>query len=121
MPALKVTTCPHDDGTVLLLEGEIDIATEDQFHAAAVGAVEAEPHGRVVLDCQDLNFIDSSGLRVLIQTHKSAKEHYGHVLIAAPNARVAQILRVTAIDSRIPVFPSVADALAAPLETATPG
>lgn len=121
MPALKVTTCPHDDGTVLLLEGEIDIATEDQFHAAAVDAVESQPHGRIILDCRRLDFIDSSGLRVLIQTHKAAKEHYGRVLIAAPNPRIAQILHVTAIDSRIPVFPTVEDALAAPLESSTPG
>ncbi|WP_017592159.1 STAS domain-containing protein [Nocardiopsis potens] len=115
MPALRITSRAHDDGLVLVLDGEIDMATEKRFHQAAREAVESRPHGRVVLDCTRLDFIDSSGLRVLIQAHKLAKEHYATVLLAAPNERVAQILHVTAIDTRIPVLPDVPSALAAPL------
>ena len=69
MPALKITTRCHDNGLVLVLDGEIDMATEDQFHQAVREAVESRPRGRVVLDCTGLAFIDSSGLRVLIQAH----------------------------------------------------
>ncbi|MFW5416156.1 STAS domain-containing protein [Nocardiopsis sp. CNT-189] len=115
MPALRITSRAHDDGLVLVLDGEIDMATEKRFHQAAREAVESRPHGRVVLDCTRLDFIDSSGLRVLIQAHKLAKEHYATVLLAAANERVAQILHVTAIDTRIPVLPDVPSALAAPL------
>ncbi|GAB3483785.1 STAS domain-containing protein [Nocardiopsis coralliicola] len=116
MPTLKIITREHDDGCVLALSGEIDMATEQRFHREVREAVETRPHGRVVLDCTQLSFIDSSGLRVLIQAHKLAKEHYTAVLIAAPNDRVAQLLRVTAIDTRIPVLPGVAAALAAPVD-----
>ncbi len=115
MPALRITSRSHDEGLVLVLEGEVDMATERRFHAAAREAVESMPHGRVVLDFSGLDFIDSSGLRVLIQAHKLAKEHYAAVMVAAPNERVSQILRVTAIDTRVPVMPDVAAALAAPL------
>ena len=47
---------------------------------AVTEALVTQPHGRVVLDCTDLRFIDSSGLRVLIRAHKTAKEH--QVLLA---------------------------------------
>ncbi|GAA3746316.1 anti-sigma B factor antagonist [Spinactinospora alkalitolerans] len=117
MPALQITIRNHDDGTVIVLDGEIDIATEDEFHRAVLDAMSAEQHGRVVLDCTRLSFIDSSGLRVLIQCHKAGKEHDSRVFIAAASERVTQILHVTAIDTRIPVYPTVESALAAPVET----
>ncbi|MUL42370.1 STAS domain-containing protein [Streptomonospora sp. PA3] len=120
MAALKITRREHDDGLVLVLAGEIDMVTEDQFHRAAREAVDARPEGRLVLDLGRLEFIDSSGLRVLIQAHKAAKAAGGSLAIAAASERIARILRVTAIDTRIPVFPTVEDALAAPQESSSP-
>ncbi|TQN27835.1 anti-sigma B factor antagonist [Haloactinospora alba] len=114
MPALTISSHEHEDGLVLALDGEIDMATERQFHRAVLDAVAARPHGRVVLDCTRLSFIDSSGLRALIRAHKGASEHDARVFLAALSDRVAQILRVTAVDTRIPVFPTVEAALAAP-------
>ncbi|GAB3207244.1 STAS domain-containing protein [Marinactinospora thermotolerans] len=116
MPALKITSRTHDDGTVLVLEGEVDIATEDEFRTAVLDAVSERPHGRVVLDCDLLRFIDSSGLRVLIQCHKAAKERHSRLFVASASERVAQILHVTALDTRIPVVPTVDSALAEPLD-----
>lgn len=119
MAALKITRRNGDDGIVLSLSGEIDMATEDQFHRAARDAVEARPQGRLILDFGRLSFIDSSGLRVLIQAHKAAKNAGGSLSIAAASERIARILHVTAIDTRIPVFPTVEAALAAPQESSS--
>ncbi|TDQ53161.1 STAS domain-containing protein [Actinorugispora endophytica] len=114
MPALQITVRTHDDGTVIALDGEIDIATEDDFRRTVLHVAGERPNGRVVLDCDQLSFIDSSGLRVLIQCHKAGRENDSRLMVAAPSERVAQILRVTAIDTRIPVYPTVDDALTAP-------
>lgn len=114
MPALQITVRNHDDGTVLALNGEIDIASEEDFRRAVLAAAGERPNSRIVLDCGQLSFIDSSGLRVLIQCHKAGKEHDSRLLIASPSERIAQILRVTALDTRIPVYPTVEKALTAP-------
>ncbi|MDA0564311.1 STAS domain-containing protein [Streptomonospora sp. S1-112] len=116
MPALKITRRTRDDGIVLALSGEVDMATEEQFHRAVRDALEARA-GRLVLDFTRLAFIDSSGLRVLIQAHKAAKAVDSAVAIAGATERVARILHVTAIDTRIPMFESVDAALAAPQES----
>lgn len=114
MSALQITVDEHDDTAVIVLDGEIDIATENDFRDAVTSALEQRPGGCVVLDCAGLAFIDSSGLRVLVQSYKAAQEHRCQLRIAAPPERVAKILRVTAIDTRIPVHPTVEAALAAP-------
>lgn len=114
MPELTISSTLHDTGRVLVLRGEIDMATELHFQEAVTQALTTQPFGRVVLDCTDLRFIDSSGLRVLIRAHKTAKEQQAALVIAAPMPRVMQTLRVTSLDTRIPVFTSVSDALTAP-------
>lgn len=117
MPALQITTRTDDDGVVLVLNGEIDMAAEEQFHRVVQDTLESAPHQRIVLDCTELRFVDSSGLRVLIQSHRSARERGAMLFIASVTDRLAQILRVTGIDTRITIFPTVEAALAAPLET----
>ncbi len=114
MPDLTISSTLHSAGRVLALSGEIDMATEHNFQEAVTEALVTQPHGRVVLDCTDLRFIDSSGLRVLIRAHKTAKEHQVLLAIAAPIHRVLQTLRVTSLDTRIPIFDTVSEALTAP-------
>ncbi|KIH97721.1 anti-sigma factor antagonist [Streptomonospora alba] len=119
MAALKITRRDRDDGVVLVLSGEIDMAAEEQFNRAVREAVDARPQGRLVLDFTKLAFIDSSGLRVLIQAHKAAKAAGGSLAVASVSDRIARLLHVTAIDTRVPVFPSVEAALAAPQESSS--
>lgn len=114
MPDLTISSTLHSAGRVLALNGEIDMATEDRFQEAVIEALITQPHGRVVLDCAELRFIDSSGLRVLIRAHKTAKEQQALMAIASPIRRVMQTLRVTSLDTRIPVFGTVTEALTAP-------
>jgi anti-anti-sigma factor len=47
------------------LSGELDMATAVTLHEALQHVVAA--HGRLVLDMEELSFIDSSGLRALVQ------------------------------------------------------
>ncbi|MBB4929493.1 anti-sigma B factor antagonist [Lipingzhangella halophila] len=117
MPALQITTREDDDGVVLVLDGEIDMASEEQFHRVVRDTLDSVSTRRVVLDCTRLRFVDSSGLRVLIQSHRSARERGVALFIASVTERLTQILRVTGIDTRITIFPTVEAALAAPLET----
>ncbi|QBI55906.1 STAS domain-containing protein [Streptomonospora litoralis] len=121
MASLKITRRDRDDCVVLAPSGEIDMAAEDQFHRAVLAAVDDRPQGRLVLDFSRLVFIDSSGLRVLIQAHKATKAAGGSLAIAAASERIARILHVTAIDTRVAVFPTVEAALAAAQESSSAG
>jgi len=62
-------TLDPDHRPVLLLRGEVDLATADQFRDAALGAVRR--HYRVVFDVAGVMLLDASGLRVL---HAVARE-----------------------------------------------
>ena len=76
------THSEHEDVTVAL-SGELDLAGVQAFqealeHARATG-------GRLVVDLRDLEFIDSSGLRVLVGLHNAAETHgFEYTILPGP-------------------------------------
>lgn len=118
MPELR--TSSHTDiktaNTIVSVAGEVDLATAERFRSEVVKAIEAVgASNRVVLDCDELDFMDSSGLQVLIQCFKASQRSGSYLLVASPTARLAQILHVAALDRRIPVHSTVTEALTAPI------
>jgi anti-sigma B factor antagonist len=78
------------DVSILWLSGELDIATsallDRELHAA-----EATGPQRVVVDLAGLQFIDSIGLRTLLQAHERASGN-GHQLALRQAPRVVKRL-----------------------------
>lgn len=100
---------------VLEVSGEIDLANRELFQEAISQAVGSEPPGGVVvLDFTRLTFIDSSGVYVLIDACRESGQRHVTLRIAAASEPVARVLRITALDSRIALFPSVERACSPP-------
>jgi anti-anti-sigma factor len=67
---LRVVTRDEGDDVVVALSGELDLAGEGRVEAAIAAA---QASGRpLTIDLSGLNFIDSSGLRVLVRLHNLA-------------------------------------------------
>jgi anti-sigma B factor antagonist len=54
--------------------GELDIATTPQV-AAPLDETRADGHRKVVLDLAGLTFVDSSGMRAIVEAHHAAARH----------------------------------------------
>lgn len=111
-PELRVVSAPVQGALVLNVQGEVDLANHEDFYGAISQALAAQPgRGCVVLDFSGLGFIDSSGVHALIRAHKEAVVHQVRLRIADPAPWVARLLRLTALDTRIPVFETLDCAL----------
>ncbi len=78
-----------DDGTVRLsLEGELDLAGAPEMEASLTAAARENP-ARLIVDLSRLQFIDSTGLRLLLQADARAKER-GYELVLRPGAQAVQ-------------------------------
>ncbi|MFG2005436.1 STAS domain-containing protein [Spirillospora sp. NPDC048911] len=111
MQPLQVTAEPHDGLTVVRLRGELDIANADdlrrELHAAR------REHGDImILDLEDLEFMDSHGLSVIISCYKVTTAAGGGVSLAAPRPIVRRTLEVTGLTGRLTVFDSLDEAVA---------
>jgi anti-sigma B factor antagonist len=105
-------TIEHGDGhTIVALTGELDLAVAPKLESC-LSDLDLGPGDTLVVDLSGLEFLDSSGLRVLVVAHQRA-EHEGFrlVLVRGP-APVARIFELTRMDQQLEIVPS-RDALAA--------
>jgi anti-anti-sigma factor len=83
----------------IVAAGELDLATTGQLrdHVARALAGSAEV---VLLDLAEITFIDSSGLRTLIE----AAEHDGNRLRIIPSPACIRLFDVTGVRDRLPLL-----------------
>lgn len=69
-PVLRVMERMEDDGVVLTVQGEIDLATVDTLSSRLADV--CERHGAVTIDLRRVGFLDCLGLRLLVDHHRAA-------------------------------------------------
>ena len=96
---------------IFRLNGMLDAFSEQSIRKALQQAVEAGPK-QVVLDLSKIEFIDSSGLGVLVQTAKQLQAAGGSLQIVT-NPRVTQAVKLVRLEQFLSLHPSLDAALAA--------
>jgi anti-sigma B factor antagonist len=94
----KIRITDDEGARVLTLSGELDLASAPQLQRAFDRA-EASGSRHVVVDLSGLEFIDSSGLRLLVAAHRRSREN-GHrlSLLRGPRA-VHHVFELTQTES----------------------
>jgi stage II sporulation protein AA (anti-sigma F factor antagonist) len=87
---------PDDGPAVVKLRGEMDVANAGAVSACLNGLLDAGAD--VVIDLSDLQFIDSTGLGVLVKAGGRAREDGLRIRLRAPGKNVASTLSVTGLD-----------------------
>lgn len=87
---------PSDGGLTLI--GEIDAHT-----APGLGAAIEALSGDVALDLSGVEFVDSSGLRVLIDAHQSISGRGDSLSLHQPSDAVRRLLEISGVDEYLNV------------------
>ena len=95
--AAPLDISPTDQG--VMLRGEIDAHTAPAL-ADALAALTTE---RVVIDLSGVDFVDSSGLRVLIQAHQQADEAGRSLVLARPSTSVRRLLEISGLNDYLTI------------------
>jgi anti-sigma B factor antagonist len=96
----------RDGRTVVVPRGELDMASAPELEAAVMPPLQTG--GWVVLDLRSLDFIDSSGLRVVVSAHRSADDGPGRftAVRGLPGTTVHRIVEIAGIDAVIEMVDS---------------
>lgn len=92
------------------LTGLIDAFSESAFRKILTKYVNDGPLN-IILDLSKIEFIDSSGLGVLVQLAKKAQEGQGQLQIVT-NARVTQTVKLVRLEKFLNLQPDMASAIA---------
>lgn len=93
-----VVTPPADGGdtAVLAVKGEIDVSNVEEFGRNVDECLRTSC--RVVsMDMAGLTFIDSSGLRIIVEANKRLRERDGQLVIKDPPAILRRIVEVSGL------------------------
>jgi anti-sigma B factor antagonist len=101
----------RDGALVVSLAGELDLYNAEEVRSALRDALAGEP-GVLVVDLEQVTFIDSTVLGVLIEAVSMMGDRRGFRL-AAPGLEVTRALEVSGLDRHFLVHETVAEALEA--------
>lgn len=101
---------------ILLMPAELDLTTSEGVVEQGYAAI-ARPARLLLLDLTGLSFCDARGLSAFVRIANHADAAGCRFGLIAPQPPVAKILRISGLDSRLPVFAAIDHALA--LLTAT--
>ncbi|MGC8465126.1 MAG: STAS domain-containing protein [Acidimicrobiales bacterium] len=110
MTAFSVSTDFDDNGTIVSVEGEIDIASTPELKAMLDSVAMTKPE-RVVVDLSLVEFLDSTGLGVLVSAFKSFTDDGVGFRIVASDRRVLRVFEVTGLLDVFEVFETRSTAL----------
>ncbi len=117
---LTVSTTERDDVTIVTVSGEVDVYTAPQLRSALEERI-AAGHTALIVDLQDVGFLDSTGLGVLVGRVKAVKKVDGWLRVVCTNERILRLFGITGLDRVIAIHDTVEAALAAdPADLAEP-
>jgi anti-anti-sigma factor len=107
---LSVDARREQDRVVLRLAGELDLASSPTLERA-LEAPEIAETPLLVLDLDGLRFVDSTGLRIILLAHESARGRGQEFAITPGSAQVQRLLSITSVAEHMRVIASPDDLL----------
>lgn len=101
---LEVTERNHH--AVLSVAGEVDVYTAPQFRQQLIELVDLG-HRKIVVDLEGVEFLDSTGLGVLVGGLKRVRSHDGDLALVCTQRRILKVLEITGLTKVFAIHDSV--------------
>lgn len=103
---LKISAARTGDFMVISLQGEVDVYSAGMLREEIIRQVDAGEYD-IVVDLSEVDFLDSTGLGVLVGGLKRVKPHDGQLGIICRQEKILRIFRITGMDKIFPIYAGV--------------
>jgi anti-sigma B factor antagonist len=97
---------------VVVISGRLALGGETEMLEAAVTKLVAQDHKSIILDITALEYVDSSGVGMLVSCLTKTRKAGGEMKVAGANPRIRRIFTMTGVETMMPLFDNVAAATA---------
>ena len=94
---------------IVAVDGEIDVFSSPKLKET-LGALLDGGHDHLILDLQNVTYMDSSGLGVLVGVLKRVNNRIGAIELVFSNPQLKRIFEITGLSRVFPIHDSVAKA-----------
>ena len=107
---LDIAESEREDVTILTLKGRLTLG-ESNLVRERINQLSAAGHHKIVVDLTSVEYIDSTGLGILVICFTSLKKLGGAMKLVNPNKRNVELLLLTKLHTVFEVFTEVQDAV----------
>jgi len=104
---MQFTSFLQDGRLTIALTGELDHHRAKGYIQAIAGKIEAYNPNICILDFQDVSFMDSSGIAVVINTLRSMTRIEGKLQLTGINSQPMKVFRASGIDKLVEIKEAV--------------
>ena len=109
---LSLTSRTDGDFEIIEVGGEIDVYTAPKLREAITSLVD-EGQRDLIIDLEKVEFMDSTGLGVLVGRLKLVRGQNGSLRIVSAQERILKVFKITGLDKVFHIYASVEEAAAA--------
>ena len=95
---------------VVSVTGNLDDVNREYFFGCIEGLM-SEGYEKIVIDCDGLGFVSSSGLASMLKARAKLQRQGGKIYLAAVNATIAEVLNISRLNRLFSIFPTRRDAV----------
>ncbi len=96
--------------TIATVAGEIDISTVTLLRERLFELASSSHH--LVIDLDQVTFIDATGLNTLVAAANRTEAHGGSLHVVCTRPKILNLFRLAGLDRRLPPVPTLDEALA---------
>ena len=93
----------QENKTIVVLNGRIDTSNADQFQQDVAPLMEGE-NPDIEIDCTDMSYTSSQGLRIFLMLQKSVRARGGKMVMRNMNPQVKEVFDITGFSNIITIL-----------------
>jgi anti-sigma B factor antagonist len=102
---------PEGKWMVVDVKGEVDVYTAPKLREKIVDLVTQGSH-EIIVNLEGVEFLDSTGLGVLVGGLKRVKSHDGTMALVCTKPKILKVFSITGLSKVFPIFDTVQEAVA---------
>jgi anti-sigma B factor antagonist len=107
---MEIIETKQEEVSVFKLKGRLDSKTSPEFEKKVFDAIELGSKNMIV-DFEDLDYISSAGLRVILKATKDLKRSEGQFVLCSMKDYVKEVFEISGFDTFLPIVSTMDDAM----------
>lgn len=99
-----------DGAMVVTPRGSLDSNTSRQFEERLFSLIR-QGDNRLIIDLEDVDYISSAGLRVIIKAVKELKQGEGQLILCSMKDYIRELFELSGFASFLPIYPSLEESI----------
>jgi len=101
------------DDIVVNLKGRLDVHLSAEIERGLLETIDEAPKSNIIVNMKDVEYMSSSGLRVLVATMRQLKQRQRNLRLCHLNQAVRKVFEVVELIDMFEVFETEEEAIAA--------